>query len=141
MDYEQFLEYVAKDLQNRIPDINVQILDVNKLQGESYRGISVSPEGSNAGVTMDLLSRFQMLQDNMLPLKTIIMDIEESVTNAMDKIPRVDPMMLQDYDQMKRTLVMQAVPIEPNRALLDTLPHKALEDMAIVYRFHPLSCL
>ena len=136
MDYEQFLEYVAKDLQNRIPDINVQILDVNKLQGESYRGISVSPEGSNAGVTMDLLSRFQMLQDNMLPLKTIIMDIEESVTNAMDKIPRVDPMMLQDYDQMKHTLVMQAVPIEPNRALLDTLPHKALEDMAIVYRFH-----
>ena len=135
MDYEQFLEYVSQDLKEHFPNIDVQILSVEKLQRKSYTGLSLTPAGSNAGATLDLQSEFEFVQGSPLPVNSVLPRIEIIAEKALSQIPQVDPMTLQNYDQMKQTLVMQAVPIEPNRALLETVPHRELEDIAIVYRF------
>ncbi|MBR3167026.1 MAG: hypothetical protein IKF16_12745, partial [Lachnospiraceae bacterium] len=134
MDYEQFLEQVKEDLQERFPYMNVEIRSVEKLQGESYTGISITPEGSNAGATMNLHSQYEMLQDGV-PLAIVKERIGNLAADAIDQIPQVDASTLSDYEQMKHTLIMQAVPVEPNRALLETIPHRTLDDIAIVYRF------
>ncbi len=42
---------------------------------------------------------------------------------------------IKDYDQMKATLSMEVVSAGRNAELLDKVPHKDLEDMAVVYRF------
>ena len=42
---------------------------------------------------------------------------------------------IKDYDQMKATLSMEVVSVGRNAELLDKVPHKDLEDMAVVYRF------
>ena len=42
MDYEQFLEQVKADLQEQFPYMNVEIRGVEKLQGQSYTGISIT---------------------------------------------------------------------------------------------------
>ena len=135
MDYEQFLEQVKADLQEAFPYMDVQIRSVEKLQGESYTGISITPIGSNAGAMMDLRQEFQLVQEEMLPLKVSFARIERLAADALERIPQVDQRALEDYEQMKDTLIMQAVPVEPNRALLETIPHKTMEDIAIVYRF------
>ena len=69
MDYEQFLEQVKADLQEQFPYMNVEIRNVEKLQGQSYTGISIAPEGSNTGATLDLRSEFQLVQEEMIPMK------------------------------------------------------------------------
>ncbi len=38
-------------------------------------------------------------------------------------------------DKMKSTLAMEVVSAERNAELLETGPHKDIEDMAVVYRF------
>ncbi len=134
MDYEQFLEQVKEDLQDRFPYMNVEIRSVEKLQGESYTGISITPDGSNAGATMNLHSQYEMLQDGV-PMAIVMERIGSLAADAIDQIPQVDASTLSDYEQMKHTLIMQAVPVEPNRALLETIPHRMLDDIAIVYRF------
>ena len=42
---------------------------------------------------------------------------------------------IQNYDVMKNKLVMEVVSAETNAELLATVPHKDIEDMAVVYRF------
>ena len=122
MDYEQFLEQVKADLQEQFPYMNVEIRNVEKLQGQSYTGISITPEGSNAGATMNLHSQYEMLQDGV-PMDIVMRRIENLAADAVNQIPQVEASTLSDYEQMKHTLIMQAVPVGPNRALLETIPH------------------
>ena len=111
MDYEQFLEQVKEDLQDRFPYMNVEIRSVEKLQGESYTGISITPDGSNAGATMNLQSQYEMLQDGV-PMAIVMERIGSLAADAIDQIPQVDASTLSDYEQMKHTIIMQAVPVE-----------------------------
>ena len=109
MDYEQFLEQVRADLQQQFPYMNVEIRSVEKLQGQSYTGISITPEGSNAGATMNLHSQYEMLQDGV-PMDIVMRRIENFAADAVNQIPQVEASTLSDYEQMKHTLIMQAVP-------------------------------
>ena len=134
MEYNDFLEQVREELQDRLSGMNVEIRSVNKLQGKSYTGISVTPEGSNTGATMNLHSVFESLQDGV-PMATILDQLEESARKAVRHIPDMDIRDISDYEQMKGTLIMQAVPTEPNRDMLAGVPHREMEDISIVYRF------
>ena len=112
MDYEQFLEQVKADLQEQFSYMNVEIRSVEKLQGQSYTGISITPEGSNAGATMNLHSQYEMLQDGV-PMDIVMRRIENLAADAVNQIPQVEASTLSDYEQMKHTLIMQAVPVGP----------------------------
>ncbi len=48
MNFDEFLEDTRTRVQEELPDTQVKIQQVNKLQGESYVGISVQPEGAAA---------------------------------------------------------------------------------------------
>ena len=54
---------------------------------------------------------------------------------ALDNRPGFDQNAIQDYIVMKTKLSMEVVSAERNAQLLETVPHKNMEDMAIVYRF------
>ena len=134
MDYEQFLEQVKERLQDQFPRMDVNIRSVEKLQGESYTGISITPEGSNAGATMNLHLQYEQLRDGV-PLESVMRRIEDIANEAIRQIPQVDAGTLGDYEQMKDKLIMQVVPTARNRGLLETVPHKEMEDLSVVYRF------
>ena len=57
------------------------------------------------------------------------------VADSLENKPDVDLDTLTDYDKMKDKLVMEVVSAETNKDLLETVPHKDIEDMAVVYRF------
>lgn len=57
------------------------------------------------------------------------------VADSLENKPEVDMATLTDYDKMKDKLVMEVVSAETNKDLLETVPHKDIEDMAVVYRF------
>ena len=57
--YDEFLD-LAKDAAHAIvPNAEITTQKVEKLQGESYVGLSVRPERSNAAVTMNLRGMFE----------------------------------------------------------------------------------
>lgn len=39
-----------------------------------------------------------------------------------------------EYENVKENLVMQVIPVEPNKEKLEQIPHKTIEDIAVVYR-------
>ena len=70
MEYREFMEQIKKDLPERLFGIlegaTVDTTQVDKLQGRSYEGLSIVPDGSMIGVTMDLQPYYQMLNDGYL---------------------------------------------------------------------------
>ena len=42
---------------------------------------------------------------------------------------------LTDYEQMKSKLSVEVISKEANQELLENIPHKDIEDMAVIYRF------
>ena len=64
MNFDEFLEAAKNRVQETLPDAEVKIQQVNKLQGESYTGISVQPEGAAAAVTFNVSPAFERYQDD-----------------------------------------------------------------------------
>ena len=66
MDYEQFLKQVAEDLKYSIPNATIEISDVVKVQGESYRGISVRMNDSPIAASMNLRGAHERLMEQII---------------------------------------------------------------------------
>ncbi|ERL22973.1 hypothetical protein HMPREF1986_00149 [Oribacterium sp. oral taxon 078 str. F0263] len=134
MNYEEFLD-VAKDAaKTNYPTADISIQHVDKLQGESYVGLSIRPEGKNAAVTMNLNSAFEQYQENPKRLTAIMSEFLSGLDKAVSQIPTVNVDQFRDYENVKSHLVMQVIPVEPNAEKLSQIPHKTVEDIAVVYR-------
>jgi len=132
--YDEFLDF-SKDAARAIaPDAEITVKKVEKLQGESYVGLSVRPEGSNAAVTMNLHSLFEQVQENPKRLAAVMSEFLSGLEKALTQIPQVDPNRFVEYSNVKDQLTMQVIPVEPNRERLSEIPHKTIEDIAVVYR-------
>jgi len=134
MSYEDFLDIAKDAAKTRHPEADVSIQKVEKLQGESYVGLSIRPEGSNAAVTMNLHELFDQVQENPKRLAAVMSEFLSGLDKALTQIPQVDVEQFRNYENVKDRLVMQVIPVEPNAEKLATVPHKTIEDIAVVYR-------
>ena len=82
-----------------IPDAEVKIQQVNKLQGESYTGISVQPEGAAAAVTFNVSPAFERYQQDESQIEAVLGKIasdlvfdrrhQKSVDTIIDRIDHI----------------------------------------------------
>ena len=59
MNYDDFLEIVKTTAEKIFPDTDVSTCQVDKLQGASYKGLSVRFKEDNTGLSMDLSNAFK----------------------------------------------------------------------------------
>ena len=134
MDFETFMNEAIKEMRDRFPDFDISKQEVSKLQGESYTGMAVRPENSEIGATLNLKDFYEALGSGMF-LEDVMDSIERSVVSAVRHMPHYDARVLEDYDRMKDALTVDLVPVAGNEEKLAQIPHKNVEDMALVYRF------
>ena len=137
MDYESFKEKFTEDLRDRLyeqgMEADVSIRPVNKLN-ESYEAVTVTPEGNNIGVNIPIDRIYEEVNAGTSYDKAMDRTVD-LIKNGLEQKPDLDVDTLSDYSKMKEMLAMEVVSAEANKEMLETLPHKDLEDMAIVYRF------
>ena len=137
MNYEDFKEKFIEDVSDRLyeqgAEVNISVHEVNKLN-ESYEAITVTPEGSNIGVNVGI-DKFYGAYENGTPYEEVVDKAVDVVAHGIAQRPEFDIDSLTDYSQMKEKLAMEVVSAEANKDLLETVPHKNMEDMAVVYRF------
>ena len=134
MDFETFMNEAIKEMSERFPDFDISKQEVSKLQGESYTGMAVRPENSEIGATLNLQDFYEALGSGMF-IEDVMDSIERSVVSAVRHMPHYDARVLEDYDRMKDALTVDLVPVAGNEEKLAQIPHKNVEDMALVYRF------
>ena len=141
MDYDQFLEQVQKDLEDHFANqkegkysqVRIGIQEVDKLQGESYRGISFANGDSPVQGSLNLRAAHQIFE-NGYPYEDLVSQIEKSVKKEIDRAPGFEIEDLKDYSKIKSSLMMQLVPQKGNEDILAQIPHQKVEDLAVVYR-------
>ena len=137
MEYREFMEQIKKDLPERLSGTLegavVNTTQVDKLQGRSYEGLSIVPEGSMIGLTMDLQPYFQMFNDGMA-YENIVEQIADRASGTYADRPAVTAESIGSYEAVKDKLMIQLIGREGNEGMLRTIPHYSIEDMEIVYR-------
>ena len=138
MDFETFKENIANDLQDALTDrtgkeYEVRIQPVEKMN-ESYEAITIKPVDGDIGVNVNATSLYEAVE-NGKPYDTALDRAADMAEGAFRDQPDFDIAAFSDYSRMKNTLAMEVVSAERNAALLETVPHKDMEDMAVVYRF------
>ena len=139
MNFEEFKQQLMEDLKKYLPievGAGVEIAEnaVKKLQHESYAGITVKKEDSEIGINMDASRLYADLEQGK-SYEDVFHYAVDIVQRGFDDVPKVDIAKFLDYEAMKETLTMQLIPILENEEILQSVPHKEVEDLAIVYRF------
>ena len=130
---DQFTEDVKQALKDAGIDAKVSTNTVNKMN-ESYEAMTITPEGSNIGVNVNM-EKFFEAYENGTDYDSVVAKAVDVIEGGFANQPTVDVASLTDYDQMKDKLVMEVVSAEANAEMLDKVPHQNIEDMAVVYRF------
>lgn len=130
---EEFIDAVKERLEEQGSDMNVSVNEVKKLN-ESYEAMTVTPEGARIGVNIGI-ERFYDAYDEGRPFDEVVDKVVETINHGINERLDFDIDSFTDYEQMKEKLAMEVVSAETNKDMLENVPHKNLEDMAVVYRF------
>ena len=137
MEFNEFREKVKEALPDFLTDDlkNAEIKDtaVNKLQGESYSGISVTPEGSQIGVSINLEDAFMDHQTGE-QFTGVMNRLADSIVGALGEREQFDLGFLADYSAVKDMLTIEVIGKDQNAEMLQSVPHQEIEDLATVYR-------
>lgn len=141
MTYEAFLDQMKKDLEAGFADylpeeysqVQIGIRDVEKVQGESYRGISFRNGDSPVEGNLNMQGAFEAYQSGE-SYDSILQQIEDTIMHQMDQMPQFRVEQLTNYQSMKGSLMIELIPQKGNEERLAEVPHQKVEDLALIYR-------
>lgn len=140
-DYQEFKadfkDLVEKTFEDKgIHDVEVENRLVDKVN-ETYDAFTIKHTGSDVGVNISVTEAYRAYATDEADIKTIANAMVNRTVEALLNAPVISEGIndIQNYEVMKNKLVMEVVSAETNAELLETVPHKDIEDMAVVYRF------
>lgn len=134
MDFNEFQNQILQEAKDRMWGVQVEIRPVEKLQGESYTGLSIQPNDSPMAATLNLDTVYNQMVDQEKSFQEVADDLITHAADIIVDMPKIDVNDITNYDQMKNTLVVQVIPTDRNAEMLADIPHKNIEDMSLVYR-------
>ena len=138
-DYYGFLDEMVDKLQavqNPFSSqFRVNVKDVEKANGMSYRGIEVSDQQVGMGVTINMDKHYKMYLGGK-SVDEIADLVQQQATDAFERRPDVDMSRLKDYESLCSNVMMEAVSREKNAEYLQNIPHFDMADLSIIYRLN-----
>lgn len=137
MNYEEFKQRIENDLKDALEakgygKVEVAFEQTNKVN-QSYEAIVVKPEGGTIGASLKVESIFEHYNITG-DYDAALSKAANTFAEAIDNMPKYGTQELSSYEKMKDKLAIEVIPADRNENLLQRIPHKLMEDMAIVYR-------
>ncbi|WP_026658648.1 DUF5688 family protein [Butyrivibrio sp. AC2005] len=133
-NFSTFNEELINRIQESLgSEFTIQSREAEKLN-EKYNALTVKPVDDIIGVNLNATALF-VEYENGKALENIVDESVHFAREALKNTEAYDVESYRDYSIMKEKLTMEVVSAEANKNLLKTVPHKNIEDMAIVYRF------
>jgi len=139
MNYKDFTSNIAEHIKEYLPEAfqeaGVSIISTQKNNAVTLHGLSIMRQEDKV-VPQIYLERFYEQYENGRSLESILRNIAEIHTNGMSDRFNDIGNWFSDYDKVKESLVLQVVNKDKNASLLETLPHKDLEntDLTVIYK-------
>ncbi|MGN8761142.1 DUF5688 family protein [Oribacterium sp. HCP3S3_B9] len=137
MDFKEFVNKLEQDLKDALSEISpgadVRQNSVEKLQGSSYTGISITPADSHVGMNLNADQLFEQLQEGKSYEGVLAMAVTQ-VDAGLAQAPDVNVADIMNYETAKQMLCFDVVGTERNKEMLENVPHTDVENMSMVYR-------
>ena len=91
----EFVEALKENLSERGNDVDVKVSTVEKMN-QSYEAITITPEGSNIGMNMNL-EVFAEAYESGVPFNEIVEQVTNKVEAHLADMPTFDVQSLTDY--------------------------------------------
>ena len=85
-------------------------------------------------MSLNVFPAYEQYRKDGAGLGAVLDGVAAEAARAAASVPDFDAADITDYAKMKDRLTMQVVPVWPNREMLENIPHRTVEDMAVVYR-------
>ena len=92
---KEFVEALKENLSERGNDVDVKVSTVEKMN-QSYEAITITPEGSNIGMNMNL-EVFAEAYESGVPFNEIVEQVTNKVEAHLADMPTFDVQSLTDY--------------------------------------------
>lgn len=118
-----------------LPDCTVRINDVRKNNGHVRTGLVIAKEANDLAPTIYINGLYRLYQDGVSESQLVqkVMDAyEEAYINDTTPIQNT----LSSFDKAKDRLFIKLINEEKNREMLQDIPHRMVQDLAVVYALH-----
>ena len=136
MNYENFLFETVEELKASAgaEGLVFEVRDVEKLQGESYKGLSIHYPGAKVNVCMNLMPFYEQF-DAGQDRESVMEDVRKAVRSALERLKtKDDDFVLPDYEEAKNHLMLELISKKTNDARLSGIPYQEIADLALIYR-------
>ena len=143
MDFEQFREKLADEIKELLSSLfgretTIEARTVEKTN-TTYDALTIKPIDSDVAVSINATHLFELYEKGE-DFGVIASDTAKFVDNALYNSPDFDINSVRDYSKMKERLTFEVISAERNADLLKSVPHKEIEDLAVVYRLELANC-
>jgi Family of unknown function (DUF5688) len=136
MNYDEFKVSMQNHIKDFLPekyeDADVQIREVVKNNDTVLDGLTVVGTDSNISPTIYLNDFFDDYE-NGRPVDDILQKIADIYVNSDQNI-NFDTSLVTDFENVKDKIVCKVVNKDANEHMLENLPHKDMEDLAVIYQ-------
>jgi len=138
MNYELFKEVVAEKFKDYIPveyaDHRVDTKQVTKVN-QTWDSINLIPKdnkGFSAIPSIYINTMYEHYKE-CEDLQEVLQTAADTMVHAFKEAPQIAPGL--DLDTVKDNIIMALVNTEQNKELLKNAPHRAFQDLSIIYRW------
>ncbi len=137
MDFKEFTQRAEQDiraaLEDASPGTRVDVNQVEKLQGESYTAVTLTPDATNMGMNLNLNQLYDRMQRGD-SYEHVIRGALDQAKEQLGHMPRFNVSEISSYENAKELLFVDVVGIRVNAEMLAKVPHTDMEDLSMVYR-------
>ena len=142
LDFDEFQEYVKDNIGNFLPsefeDAEIVLNTVRKNNGKDLHAINIRIPSSNITPNIYLEPFYENYSEHGMELEVCLERIVELELEHMDPSQEFKEVAnkIMDIDFVKERVIMTVVNAEKNAEMLQGIPHKLTEDLAIIYKIY-----
>ena len=132
MKFEKFCERVREDIADEMSaETNIMIQPVLKNNGRNLTGLIISEPETNISPTIYLEPYYEEYMKGQLFSDVVFEILEVYEENKQSK--DFDISVVKDWEKAKSNIICKLVNYDLNKDMLQDVPHKQVEDLAVVY--------
>ena len=135
MEYKDFLEEVKNNIKDYLPDsfkdATVDIQKVKKNNGVELNGLTVRKTGQKISPVLYLDQYYRNLQQGLTNIQDICKNVAEGIIQNQRSFDVND---ILDPEKIKDRVTFSVIGAKNNISMLQDMPHRIKDDMAMVYR-------
>lgn len=134
MNYDEFKESIAEQIRDVLPEkyrnAEVGFQPMEKIN-KSYEALFVRVPGENMSVAVNLKQFYENYASGSVSFQDALSEVAEKIQREPPAAFDMD--VLRNYEVAKERLFIRVCGVEQNQELLENVPHRREEDLAVTY--------